>query len=114
MNTLIKTAATIALGTAAAFASPAAAGDAPQVSVSYADLNLSNESGVQILDRRIDKAISNVCGGMAPRDVSRNLQFKACVKETTALVQPKRDLAVSDYREGRLAMRERVIRFAAQ
>lgn len=114
MNTFTKIAATIALGTATAFTVPAAAQDAPQVSVSFADLNLSSQSGVEILDRRIDKAISDVCGGMAPRDVRRNLQFKACVKETTAMVQPERDLAVSDYREGRLAMGNRVIRFAAQ
>ena len=114
MNTFFKTAATIALGTAAAFAAPVAAQDAPQVSVSFADLNLSSESGTAILDRRINKAISDVCGGMAPRDVRRNLQYKSCVKETTAAVQPKRDLAVSDYRQGRLAMGERVIRFAAQ
>jgi len=117
MKTLIKTAAAIALGTTAAMAVPAAAQTAPSVTVSFADLNLASERGTEIFDRRIENAIDQVCGGLAPRDVRRNLAYKECVEETAAVAKAQRDLAVNAYRDGRLAnndaMNDRVIRFAA-
>ena len=113
IKTLAKTSAAIALGTAATLAAPAIAQDAPSVSVSFADLNLSSEAGTEILDRRIKNAITNVCGGEAPRDLRSRGAYNRCLDQTALAVQPMRDLAVNDYRNGRLAANDRVIRFAA-
>lgn len=114
MKTLIKTAAALALGTAAITAAPAIAKEAPSITVNFADLNLSSERGTEIFDRRIKNAVANVCGGVAPRDVGARRIYNRCIEQTTLSVQPKRDLAVSSYRNGQLAANERVIRFAAQ
>ena len=114
MKTLIKTTAALALGTAAMTAAPAVAQGAPSVTVSFADLNLSSERGTQIFDRRIKNAIANVCGGTPPRDVGARRIYNRCLEETAVAVEPKRDLAVAEYRSGQLAAKARVIRFAAQ
>ena len=71
MKTLIKSAAAFALGTTAVAAVPASAQQAPTVTVSFADLNLSSERGTEIFDRRI---------------------YNRCLSETAASVQPKRSL----------------------
>ena len=114
MKTLIKSAAAFALGAAAIAAVPASANEAPAITVSFADLNLSSARGTEIFDRRIKNAVANVCGGVAPRDVGARRIYNRCLAETAASVQPKRDLAVAAYRDGRLAASPRMIRFAAQ
>jgi UrcA family protein len=114
MKTLANTTAAFVLGAAAIAAIPATAQEAPSVTVSFADLNLSSARGTAIFDRRIKNAIANVCGGVAPRDVGARRIYNRCLEETALAVEPKRDLAVAEYRSGQLAAKTRVIRFAAQ
>lgn len=65
MNSLAKTTihALAAIGLAAAAVSPAVAQqfDHRTASVSYADINLGTSAGQKILDRRIGKAVRDVC-----------------------------------------------------
>lgn len=81
------------------------------VQVSYADLNLNSEVGRDVFDRRIKRAVVNVCGGAAKRDVNMHQSYKTCIAATTKLAVAERDLAVANSGT-RLAANQRVIRFA--
>lgn len=111
------TAAAIAL---AAFALPltaplsaAQANEGATVSVSYADLDLSSEAGQEIFDRRIDRAIEQVCGSLTGRPTF-DASVRSCQLETQAVAKQSRDLAVANYGDERLARTDRRIRFAVK
>jgi len=76
-QTILKTfvAAATLIG---AFATGARAADAPQVHVSYADLNLSTTAGAARLTSRISAAAEQVCGFAPDRDLARKAQFDSC------------------------------------
>lgn len=79
MKYLILTIATLA---SISFAVPAVAQDRINVSkvVSYQDLNLSTETGMKVLTRRIRKAAETVCGGRASTpNLREQLNFSQCV-----------------------------------
>jgi UrcA family protein len=59
----------------------AEAGDvAPQQAVTYKDLNLNSNAGIQILYKRIEGAASQVCGNVDSRDLRAMSAKKACVE----------------------------------
>ncbi|MEO0590739.1 MAG: UrcA family protein [Pseudomonadota bacterium] len=90
------------------------AGEAPSVSVSYADLNLSSEKGREVLDRRIERAIEKVCGRKRGK-ITLDTGIYACERKTRPAAYKARDLAVASYGENRLAGGpDKVIRLAAQ
>ena len=103
---------------AAAFAlafssAPAAAGEpVAQVEVSYADLNLSSQSGQDILESRIRNAVKQVCGGPAQPNITFGRPVRDCMKQARAAAMEAHELAVANYKTQRLAMRERKVRFA--
>ena len=79
------------LGLAAA---PAVARMPDGILVSYADLNLANAVGRNILDRRIANAAEQLCGKFAPLELTLNAAAEACRAETIALTQEQRNAAV--------------------
>ena len=68
------------------------------VVVSYGDLNLRSEAGVNALDRRLVNAIRSVCGehdGSAVREY--RFAAQRCVKEKSAEVATLRNRAIAGY-----------------
>ena len=62
----------------AACSSPASAAGAPQMTVSYQDLNLAKQSDVHILYRRLKAAASDVCGNVPDAELARHAAFERC------------------------------------
>jgi len=56
--------------------SPASA--APEMAVSYQDLNLANAADVHVLYRRLKAAASEVCGNVPAQELQRHLAFERC------------------------------------
>jgi UrcA family protein len=66
------------------------AGEIVGVAVSYGDLNLQSEAGIEALMRRIETAASKACGGRPARhELQRHSRYNNCVKDAT-------DRAVTD------------------
>jgi UrcA family protein len=63
--------------------------------VSYADLDLSREKGVRILDRRIAQAVKQVCGVASDVDVRGKNEVRRCRALTNASLAGKRDRALA-------------------
>ena len=81
MNTTIKTAFPLVFAASALAAGPAgaAADPAPQMRVSYADLNLATASGRATFERRISHAVDQVCGDRPlPVEINRQAAFEDC------------------------------------
>jgi UrcA family protein len=53
---------------------------APTLAVTYKDLNLNSNAGIQILYRRIEGAANQVCGKVDARDLRAVSAKKACVE----------------------------------
>lgn len=68
----------LGFGSALGAASCAQAGEAPAVTVSYRDLNLSSPADVQTLYRRLKRAASTVCTPPGSWELSRHLVFSRC------------------------------------
>ena len=68
----------IITATALALASLAGTAHAETVTVSYADLNLSNQAGVKVLNRRVAAAITKVCGEVDPKNLSEAGYITKC------------------------------------
>ncbi|MEL6541472.1 MAG: UrcA family protein [Pseudomonadota bacterium] len=116
MTTFKTFAAAFAL--TAAIAAPAtsaqAAPEGKSVLVPIADLNLNSQSGREVLDRRIAKAVNTVCG-QATGPLAYRTAAKKCQAKTMAVAKQSRDLAVAEYETKRFAKAsERVIRLVAQ
>lgn len=70
----------------AALATPAAA-QTISIDVSYADLDLTSPQGQAALDRRIDSAAREICGGEEQRTGTRivmNTKVRTCIAEVKA------------------------------
>ena len=79
-----KLALTLSLALATtAFAAPmfAKSGEAKQVTVKFADLNLENEAGVEALYGRIRGAARNVCKDAQGRSAAQHLQWTSCMSQ---------------------------------
>ena len=77
---LLAIAAAAVLSPDAAFART----NPPSVRVSYADLNLSTESGRERFDRRLVSAVKRVCPAGDPRDLVARRFARTCAAETHA------------------------------
>lgn len=58
----------------------ATAADFPKQDVSYKDLNLNSNAGIQVLYKRIQGAANQVCGKVDVRDLQGMSVQKACVE----------------------------------
>ena len=72
---------------------PALAEPAGNVSsiVKTADLNLSSQSGQRALERRLDRAVAEVCGTASDVDIEGKNDIRRCKDETYAQVAQERD-----------------------
>jgi UrcA family protein len=98
----MKTLLAIAAAAAAFGAAPAAAGDLPTAPpaiqiVRYTDLNLATDAGRAALDRRIARAVREVCGRASDADVHGKNVVGRCRVETAsaARAQPESVLAAA-------------------
>jgi UrcA family protein len=62
----------------------AAETDAPQATVKFADLNVSNPEGAAALYARIQRAARQVCVSFDGRDLSSKAHMDACVHKSIA------------------------------
>jgi UrcA family protein len=54
------------------------AAEAPQIAVSYQDLDLSRPADAKLLYRRLQEAASTVCEPVSAEELARHLAFKRC------------------------------------
>ena len=62
----------------AACSGPVSAANAPEMTVTYQDLNLANQADVRTLYRRLKHAASDVCGPVSQQELARHLAFERC------------------------------------
>ena len=77
-----KLAVSVSLALASSlFAVPmlASSGEAKQVTVSFADLNLANDAGVEALYSRIRGAARTACAGAEGRSAAQHREWNACM-----------------------------------
>lgn len=85
MKTLVALAALFAVATPALAAQPVpTAGEARQVTVRYADLDLSRPAGADAMIARIRQAAEVACSGFSTRELAEMAQQRACLSETMA------------------------------
>ena len=95
-SSLLAAAAVAAsLATLGVAAAPAVAAEATEsVTVSYADLNLTNDAGRAVLDRRIASAAAQLCGDHRVLELRWANAVEACRDATIDSAQAQRDAAV--------------------
>ncbi|KLI63580.1 UrcA family protein [Aurantiacibacter marinus] len=99
MNTkLISTA--LAAATLFTLSGGASAQQAAEVEVTFYDLDLSSDRGVDILDHRIERAVRRVCGDTALRADFNRSATRRCITQTRDDVQPVREEVIAEARSG--------------
>jgi UrcA family protein len=90
----ILTAATLAAAAVCAAPAMAQDQDAVTIKVAYSDLNLASTAGAAVLQRRIDAAVTQICGRVEGYDLQR----------TAAIVRCRREVSAGPSEEGRQAI----------
>ena len=93
MNRLIFSA--LGLGAALICAMPAAAQDEPSARVSYSDLNLSSATGSATFGRRIEAAVTQVCGRSGGLDLDQAALVNSCRTRAGAAARAQMDRVVA-------------------
>lgn len=96
----------LALGLAVV-AAPAAAQISvaqPTASVRYDDLDLTKTAGRDVLKRRLDRAVRNVCGTLPSRNLKEMASYKACIADARASYQGQVELALNNANARRVAV----------
>ncbi len=68
----------------------------PSVAVTHSDLDLRTETGVRVLDRRIWRAVVEVCGAAPGYDLAGKNDVRQCRRETRALASVQADVVVAN------------------
>jgi len=76
-------------------ASPTSAQEVRQLVVSYADLDLSTDRGVRILDRRLRAAAVEACGPTSDADLAGKNNARDCRLKTLSTARAQRDVAIA-------------------
>lgn len=100
IHRLATAAVAIGLLSTALPARAAAPAETRQVDVGFRDLDLSQESGVATLDRRVRHAARQVCGNIDMRDLAQTIRVDSCRKAAIAGAAPQIQLAVAAARSG--------------
>ncbi|CUS43794.1 MAG: UrcA family protein [Pseudomonadota bacterium] len=80
------------------------------VHVAYRDLNLKSPSGVQMLDRRIERAVSRICVEDGALDMQRRLAVFRCRRVALAKVAGQRAAALESAASGNVELAARADR----
>ncbi|SNS80996.1 UrcA family protein [Sphingopyxis indica] len=89
--------------TALALGQPALAQDAPPTRtavVDHRDLDLSTDKGARALDRRIWRAVVEVCGTAPDYDLEGKNQVRECRRDTRRLAAADAELAIAEAKQG--------------
>jgi UrcA family protein len=82
VTNIVVMAAALAAGLLVGVAHGAEPGNgAPVKTVTYQDINLNTDAGVQVLYKRIHGAAKQVCGGLEIRDLQGVRAHRACVQK---------------------------------
>jgi UrcA family protein len=95
-------AAAALLAAAPAFAQEADA-DVLQRTVSYADLDLSSPAGVATFDRRIDAAVTQVCGHLDRYDLAARKAIQDCRRDARSKIEATRNALVASAKDQKAA-----------
>ena len=68
---------------------------APQLVVSFADLDLSTSHDQRVLDRRLRSAAETVCGPTSSADPRGKNEVRRCRADTLAYARSQRDIAIA-------------------
>lgn len=74
--------AAVALASSAPGMGAAEAAPPPVAVVAYGDLNLYSREGMEVLQRRLERAARQVCGRADLRDLTRSRAVERCYRET--------------------------------
>ncbi|MDZ3833393.1 MAG: UrcA family protein [Sphingopyxis sp.] len=77
------------------------------VIVTHSDLDLRNQRDARTLDRRIWRAVVDVCGATSDFDLKGKNAIRECRRDTRAIAAAQADLAIAD------ATRERAIQVSS-
>ncbi|MBB6425645.1 UrcA family protein [Sphingopyxis sp. JAI128] len=83
---------------AATVGQPVAAQTAPansSVAVTHKDLDLRTEAGTRALDRRIWRAVVEVCGTAPDFDIAGKNDVRQCRRDTRALASAQADVVIA-------------------
>ena len=89
--------------TALTLGQPALAQDAPATRtavVEHRDLDLSTDKGVRTLDRRIWRAVVEVCGTAPDYDLEGKNDVRECRRDTRRLASAEAELAIAEAKQG--------------
>lgn len=67
----------------------------PSVAVAHKDLDLRTEAGTKALDRRIWRAVVEVCGTAADFDIAGKNDVRQCRRDTKAVASAQADVVVA-------------------
>ena len=67
----------------------------PVGTVRYSDLDLATPAGVAKLDRRIDRAVAQLCGTAFPADLNGKAEVDRCRAETMKSVVDRREVLLA-------------------
>jgi UrcA family protein len=68
----------------------------PSVAVAHRDLDLRTEVGTKALDRRIWRAVVEVCGTAPDFDIAGKNDVRQCRRDTRALASAQADVVVAN------------------
>ncbi|WCM26568.1 UrcA family protein [Sphingomonas sp. QA11] len=74
------------------------------VHVAYRDLNLKSPSGVRMLDRRIERAVSRICVEDGALDMQRRLAVFHCRRVALAKIASQRAAALENAARGNVEL----------
>jgi UrcA family protein len=96
--------------TAVSFGQPVSAQSAPanpSVAVKHKDLDLRTEAGTKALDRRIWRAVVEVCGKASDYDISGKNDIRQCRRDTRVLASAQAETVIAN------ASRDQLIRVSS-
>jgi len=74
----------------------------PSVAVAHKDLDLRTAAGTQALDRRIWRAVVEVCGTAPDFDIAGKNDVRQCRRDTKAVASAQADVVVANASQGQL------------
>lgn len=91
---------TLALLSSAFTLTPAVAQELVTATVATADLDLASDAGRKALERRVARAVVEVCGVVSPADLEGQNAVRACRVQTRALAEAEQGRLIAKAAKG--------------